>query len=185
MRIYGLFSNREYNLSAVDPAVTKWLAWWMLAFVTLSLNRDGNQGWQTTERNDERLRGEGRERERETSATSRMYRTTNYKQKGSERSKQQVKRRDGYRETEEKDGGRRRGERWHGWGGKWREGCTVTSYLVCNSRSIHLRVLAPLFTRASRFLTTIARWMESIGCIYLFSLLLAPDSQSGIKRFGQ
>lgn len=26
MRIYGLFSNREYNLSAVDPAVTKWLA---------------------------------------------------------------------------------------------------------------------------------------------------------------
>ena len=47
------------------------------------------------------------------------------------------------------------------------EGCTVTSYLVCNSRSIHLRVLAPLFTRASRFLTTIAT-MNGVYRLYLF-----------------
>lgn len=130
MRIYGLFSNREYNLSAVDPGVTKWLAWWMracLAFVTLSLNREAQRA------------GGGDKRRKEMEASideSRMYRTNckqrEEKQTASEKRRRLQKKRENVYQWHERDGG----------GGKWRGCCRVTSYLVCNSRAIHLPVYA-------------------------------------------
>ena len=93
------WSRRDKVARMMDAAV--------LAFVTLSLNRDENQGWQTTERNTERvyvrMKERERERERDGETSTRVECTGRTINRKGRRSKQQVKRRDGYRDRGRND----------------------------------------------------------------------------------